>query len=206
MRCTDPCPAPRPPARGRGFTAVELLFACAVLVTAGAIAAPAIGHALDESATASAARYLAGTLRTLRHDAARRSAAAGLVFGPAAAERDPSYRVYRDGNGNGIRTADITAGTDPPVAAAERIGDKFRGVRLQLAAGTPGVDGAMTSSADGVRLGASRILAFSPDGTSSSGTLYVRGRRAQYAVRVMGFTGRTRVLEYQPGSGTWVER
>jgi hypothetical protein len=44
----------------------------------------------------------------------------------------------------------------------------------------------------------------SPDGTATSGTLYVQGSRAQYAVRVLGATGRTRVLKYERGSGAWV--
>ena len=35
-------------------------------------------------------------------------------------------------------------------------------------------------------------------------TLYVQGARAQYAVRVLGATGRTRVLKYEPGSRSWV--
>ena len=37
----------------------------------------------------------------------------------------------------------------------------------------------------------------SADGTATSGTLYVRGRRVQYAVRVLGVTGRTRMLQYK---------
>jgi hypothetical protein len=40
-------------------------------------------------------------------------------------------------------------------------------------------------------------VSFTPDGTASSGTVYVRGRGgAQYAVRVLGATARTRVLRY----------
>ncbi len=35
----------------------------------------------------------------------------------------------------------------------------------------------------------------SADGTATSGTLYVRGRKGQYAVRVLGVTGRTRMLQ-----------
>ena len=46
----------------------------------------------------------------------------------------------------------------------------------------------------------------SPDGSATSGTLYVQGRRAQYAVRVLGATGRTRVLVYNPGMRQWTAR
>jgi hypothetical protein len=44
-----------------------------------------------------------------------------------------------------------------------------------------------------------------PDGTSSSGTLYLHGRtRAQYAVRVLGVTGRIRTLRFDEPRGRWV--
>ena len=50
------------------------------------------------------------------------------------------------------------------------------------------------------------LMSFTPLGTASSGTLYLRGRDgSQYAVRVLGATGRTRVLRYEPVTRTWVE-
>jgi len=52
----------------------------------------------------------------------------------------------------------------------------------------------------------SALLSFTPVGTASSRTLYVRGRDgSQYAVRVLGATGRTRVLRYAPATRTWIE-
>jgi hypothetical protein len=70
----------------------------------------------------------------------------------------------------------------------------------------PDADGSRSTGADGVRIGSAQILTMSADGTSSTGTLYIRGRRSQYAVRVLGVTGRTRMLEYQAGNGTWINR
>jgi hypothetical protein len=46
----------------------------------------------------------------------------------------------------------------------------------------------------------------SPDGSASSGTLYLGGKGGQYAVRVLGVTGRTRVLYFHPGDHTWSAR
>ena len=40
----------------------------------------------------------------------------------------------------------------------------------------------------------------------TSGTVYVRGRRSQYAVRVLGATGRTRLLHYHTGQRAWVSQ
>jgi hypothetical protein len=50
------------------------------------------------------------------------------------------------------------------------------------------------------------LMSFTPTGTSSSRTLYVRGRDgSQYAVRVLGATGRTRVLRYVSATRAWIE-
>jgi hypothetical protein len=50
------------------------------------------------------------------------------------------------------------------------------------------------------------LMSFSPLGTASSRTLYLRGAdRSEYAVRVLGATGRTRVLRLVASSGAWVE-
>jgi hypothetical protein len=80
-------------------------------------------------------------------------------------------------------------------------------VRFGLRAHVPDLDGIRASAdGDGVRIGTSRILSMGPDGTATAGTLYLRGRRGQYAVRVLGATGRTRVLRYEAGTDTWVTR
>ena len=68
------------------------------------------------------------------------------------------------------------------------------------------VDAVRGTGTDGVRIGSARILTMSPDGTATSGTLFLEGRRAQYAVRVLGATGRTRVLKYDSGQRTWINR
>ena len=73
--------------------------------------------------------------------------------------------------------------------------DKFPGVHFELMPGVPDADGEGGTGEDGVRIGSARLLTMSADGTATSGTLYIRGRRGQYAVRVLGVTGRTRMLQ-----------
>jgi prepilin-type N-terminal cleavage/methylation domain-containing protein len=187
-----------------GLTLIELRCVIALIAVLLGIAVPISGDALDELHTAAAARYLAGRITNGRLDAINRSRAVGLQF--VASTPDYQFAPYVDGNGNGVRTADINAGLDPPVATPRQIGDDFRGVRFGLIAGAPDVDGLRTASTDGVRIGTARILTMSPDGTATSGTLYVQGRHAQYAVRVLGATGRTRVLKYEAGGRTWSSR
>jgi hypothetical protein len=138
-----------------------------------------------------------------RMHAVGRSARVGLRFDPRGSQ---GFAEYVDGNGNGVRTADIAAGVDPLRVPHQLLHHAFTGVSFRLPAGLPDVDGAIGTVEDGVRVGTSRILTLGPDGTATPGTLYVRGRRAQYAVRVLGATGRTRVLRFDPGRGQWTPK
>jgi len=57
-----------------------------------------------------------------------------------------------------------------------------------------------------LQLGGTSFLSFTPSGTSTSGSIYVRGRDgSQFAVRVLGITGRVRLLRYDSRSGQWVD-
>jgi type II secretory pathway pseudopilin PulG len=187
----------------RGITLLELVFVVSVTVVIAGVAVPLTGDALDEARTGAAARYLAGQIVSSRMDAVNRSRCVALWFEAST----PDYRVarYVDGNGNGVRTAEIGR-IDPIDGVPKRIGDDFPNVRFGLAEGLPDVDGVRGTGTDGVRIGSARILTMSPDGTATSGTLYLEGRRAQYAVRVLGATGRTRVLKYDSGQRTWINR
>lgn len=190
--------------RADGFTLLELLFAIAILTTIIGIALPITTDAVDALRTQGAARYLAARIVNARMDAVKRSRYIALRFVPGVP--DYTYRYYADGNHNGVRTADIKAGIDPPLDTAEQIGDNFGGVKLQLMADIPDADGVMHTGTDGVRIGVAKLLTMGPDGTATSGTLYVRGRNAQYAIRILGVTGRVRVLQYLRGQHKWINR
>ncbi|MCA1562778.1 MAG: hypothetical protein LC753_14530 [Acidobacteria bacterium] len=186
----------------RGSTFLEVLFAAAVMTTLAALAVPLTTDVSDDLRTTMAARYVAGRIATLRAEAVTRSTAVALRF--ELTSGDYTFAPFADGNGNGIRTADIGVGTDVPLGPPEQLQHNFRGVRFGLRSGTPDLDGASSAAdSDGVRIGTARILTMSPDGTATSGTLYIRGTRRQYAVRVLGVTGRTRVFRFESGMGQW---
>jgi len=86
--------------------------------------------------------------------------------------------------------------------------DQFTGVEFGAMPGLPPVDpGGTPPGADPIRLGAGSVASFSAMGTSSSGTVYIRGRRdAQYAVRIFGETGKTRIVKFERGTGQWRPR
>jgi hypothetical protein len=58
---------------------------------------------------------------------------------------------------------------------------------------------------DPVRIGSTNLLSFSPLGTATPGTIYVRSHDGlQLAVKITGATGRTRLLRYVPRTREWV--
>ena len=189
--------------RAQGFSLLELLFTMAVGATLVAIAVPLAGSALDDIRAAGAARQVAARIGAARIDAVRRSTAVGIRFQPSGS--DYVLTVHADGNGNGVRTAEIQSGVDYRLGLADRLGDNHPGVVFGLLPGIADLDG-ITGLSDGVRVGASRILSLSPTGGATAGTLYLHGRRAQYAVRVLGATGRVRVFQYDPGARRWNSR
>jgi prepilin-type N-terminal cleavage/methylation domain-containing protein len=197
-------PTRRPGPRQRGFTLLEILLSVSVFSVLIGMALPMTVDVADELTTAGAARYISARIGRARMDAIRSAAATGIRFQPGSP--DYLFRTYVDGNGNGVRTLDIERGIDEPDGTAVQIADNFPTTRLELRPGLPDVDGVRDGRTDGVRIGSARILTLSPDGTATSGTLYVRGRRSQYAVRVLGATGRTRVLSFHSGDGTWITR
>jgi Tfp pilus assembly protein FimT len=182
---------------------IEVLLATALAATLAGIAVPLTSSALDDLRTAGAARHVASRISTARIDAVTRSATAAIRF--EADDGDYVLTSVLDGNGNGVRTAEIRNGTDPTTSRPERLRDNYAGVRFGLKSGIPDLDG-NTGTTDGVRIGAARILSLAPNGSATSGTLYLHGRRAQFAIRVLGATGRARVFEYDEGARTWTTR
>ena len=190
-----------------GFSLLESILVLALLALTAAIALPSILGGLDDARAMAAARHVAALARLTRVQAAMRSTHVGLRFEREGASYH--YAVYVDGNGNGLRSRDVRRGIDEPITPVERIGDRFPGVTLGVAPGVTRIsDGrAMMEGNDPVRLGSAETLTFSPLGTSTSGTIFVRSRAGrQYAVRVLGATGRTRVLEFRPETRSWTAR
>jgi len=169
------------------------MFVLAVLAIVAGMAIPQTMATIERSRTLGAARYLATRLAMARTQAVAHSANVALMF---VADGD-TYTVaaYSDGNRNGVRTLDIATGVDPVVEEPVRFSDLFPRVSLFLS------DPAAAHAPD-----ASVLMSFSPIGTASSRTLYVRGGdHSQYAVRVLGATGRTRLLRYIDATRQWVE-
>jgi Tfp pilus assembly protein FimT len=168
------------------------MFVTAAVGILAAAAVPQLSATIEHTRTVAAARYLAGRMASARSQAVTRSANVALLF--TIADETARVAIYVDGNGNGVRTREIDAGIDRPIADPVSMTALFPHVVLLL---DDPAGSSMTTSA---------LMSFTPLGTASSGTLYLRGRDgSQYAVRVLGATGRTRMLRYDAPTRTWVE-
>jgi type II secretory pathway pseudopilin PulG len=186
-----------------GYSIVELIVVACAIATIGSMAIPQVRASLDDFRTAGAARYVSARLQRARMEAVMRSADVAMKVTETTSGY--SYAVYRDGNRNGVLAAEIQSGTDPSLVPPERLLDQFPGVDFGALPGLPAVDpGGTPPGSDPIRLGSSSMATFAPAGTSSSGSLYIRGRRNnQYVVRIYGQTGKTRVLKFDVRTLQW---
>lgn len=181
--------------RRDGYTLLEILFVLGFISVIGAMVIPQVLAGLDRSRGLVAARYLAGRLALARMQAITRSAAVALRF----EERSEgiTFEPFQDGNRNGVLTRDIQRQVDVSIEPATRLWHLFPGVVIGLTPDSPGTSAVQLS-------GGSRLLSFTPLGTATSGTIYVRGPDGtQWAVRVLGATARTRLLRLDRRTGQW---
>ncbi len=188
----------------RGYSLLELIMVMGLGATLTAAAVPQYLAGLDEARAKGAAHHVSGQLQRARMEAVKRSAMVGVQFTPTA-DGGYSYAMYLDGNRNGVLTRDIQKGIDPLLAVTERLSDQFPGVEFGAAPGSPPADpGGTPPGSDPIRLGSGNIASFSAVGTSTSGTIYIRGRHdVQYAVRIFGETGKTRMLKLDSRARRW---
>ncbi len=188
-----------------GYSLLEMLMAITLMVIMGGAGIALANSSVDRSRAIGAAGYVAGRMASARFEAVRRSAHVAIRF----IEGADGYwlQPYVDGNRNGVLTPDIAAGVDSAIAASERLDNHFSGVEFCIQPHVTGIDPGPFNTADPIQIGSSTLLSFSPMGSSTSGTLFVCGALGnQFAVRVLGATGRTRILEFNFGERRWLAR
>jgi prepilin-type N-terminal cleavage/methylation domain-containing protein len=187
----------------RGYSLIEVLVVLVLLVLVAGAALPFALATLDRSRTAGAARYLSSRLMLARFEAVNRSAFVAVQF----VQRVDGYwfRTYVDGNGNGVLARDISRGTDRPLGPEQRLDQQFSGVTFGICPGvTAVVPGDPFDIGDPIQIGQSTVMSFNPNGSSTAGTLFIRGAGAtQFAVRVLGVTARSRIFHFDFSDGTW---
>jgi prepilin-type N-terminal cleavage/methylation domain-containing protein len=189
----------------KGYSLLEVLMAITVMVIVAGTAIPLAQSSVDRTRTAAAAHYVAGRVAMARFEAVRRSAYVAIQF----VQQPDGYRLrsYVDGNRNGVLARDIALGIDLPISAVEQLENHFSGIEFGIHPNVTGIDPGPFNTADPIQIGSSTLLSFSPAGASTPGTLFLHSRRGnQFAVRVLGATARTRILEFNSAAGTWLSR
>lgn len=191
----------------KGYTLAELLAVLAIVAMAVAVTLPAAAMLRDGGRAAAGARTMATLLSAQRWKSVAGHRVRGLQFRKSGSRW--SWREVLDGNGNGLRTAEITRGVDPVASNDQTLERLVSDVTLGIPPGgpypeaPPGTD-MLTAADDPVRFGRSDLVSFSPVGAASSGTIYVTdGRGGLFAVVLFGPTARLRVWRFRPEVGRW---
>jgi hypothetical protein len=181
---------------------VDVLLAGGIAATLGGLAVPVTRSGVEQARAAGAARGVAARLQQARVRAITRGRDTAVRI--TRDSRGYVIATYEDTNRNGVLTRDIQDGTDVVVDRPDHLADVYPGVDFGALPGVPGADGSVAPGPDPVRLGSADGVTFTPSGTATSGSLYVRGAgQSQYAVRIYGETGRVRILRYTGVPAAW---
>jgi hypothetical protein len=177
----------------RGFSLVEALLVAALILTLAAVGLPSFRAYAAEAHLLGAGRVFRSEFRKARSMAVRSGVYTAIRFeaGPVG----ETYSLYADGNGNGVRSAEIRAGIDRLVDGPFFLTGGAADVTVGFLPGVPEPPpGRGLLSGDPIRFGRSRMVSFSPLGTATPGTFYLAGDGAQAAVRVTPGTARVRLM------------
>ena len=188
----------------RGFSLVEATVSVGIILVMAGVAVPVFRARFADAHIVGAGQQFRSHFRLAWSTAVRSGVYTGIRFERLEDGR-VFYSVYSDGNGNGVRSADIASGVDTRIAGPYPLSGGAPSVRVGINPGVPNMPPATGElSGDPVRFGVSDILSFSPLGTATPGTFYLAGDSAQAAVRVNGGSARVRLMLWR--GGQWQER
>jgi type II secretory pathway pseudopilin PulG len=191
----------------KGFQLTELTIVFALLACMMLLGAPDLLRGSGDLRLRLAADELVGVLRLARSWAVRNDANVAVKF-RTAPDGTVTFTLYRDGNGNGVLTADINSGKDPQVEPARRLSNFGRGIGFGFPPGPPPTDpgspGHRLTPGDPIRFNSSDLASFSPLGTSTPGSLYLTdGVNRCAVVRLANRAGTVRILLYDAAKQVW---
>lgn len=190
-----------------GATLLELLLVLAIMATLAIATAPSLLRLSRSLRLSMAANELVGVLRLARSSAIQTSSNIGVKFRVDKQGR-VGFALYRDGDGDGVRTGDIESGADPEVAAGRTLAHLGGHIRFGFPAGTvprdPGNPGRRLERLDDpIRFNRSDIAAFNSLGGSTPGSLYITDGHELAVVRLFGRTGKVKIMRYDRGTASW---
>ena len=191
--------------RKAGFSLAEVITAVAIIGILAATTVPAFAAFRRRSSVIAQAAQIRSVFRAARMRAITRNANAGVRF----TQRGSNwlYALYDDGDGDGIRSNDIAAGIDRCFKAPSLLLPEFNVATVGVLSSTirdPDGD-PLRPTASPVQFGSSATCSFGPTGSATPGTIYLTsGEGELFAVRVLGASGKVRMLRYRGGARKWV--
>jgi len=185
-----------------GYSLLELIVAVGIILLMGSVALPNIVGYRQEVALLGAAQGFKIEFMRARSIATTKNTQTAIRF-EADASGKTNYATYVDGNGNGVLAADIANGTDPRIAGPFRLDAGQSGVEVGVLPEAPSPDGGRLGP-EPIRFGNSRMVSFSPLGTGTPGTFYLRTRSSMAGVRVTGGSARVRIMILR--GARWIDR
>lgn len=198
-------PGPLPPLRwNAGLSAVELAVALMVAAFGLLLVTPGVLQLRQSIAIRSAVHETTVAFFRARTYAVSRGRNVGLKFRRNGSRWE--WALYGDGNGNGVRTAEIASGVDRSLGVYYpwSRGDVLPGIMTVTRVPDPGSRGYLDRIDDPIRFNNSDICSFSPIGESTPGSVYLWDAHDRMAVvRVYGQSAKIRTLYYRRGERGW---
>jgi len=196
---------PGPLSRSAGWAVTELLLWGMLVGYLLLMSVPGVMALRESVAIRSAVHETTVAFFRARAYAISRGANVGLKFRKNGDRWE--WALYGDGNGNGVRTAEIASGVDRalgvylPWSRNDVMPAIMTGARVPDPS-TPGRY--LDRIEDPIRFNNSDICSFSPIGESTPGSVYLWDSRNRMAVvRVFAQTAKVRVLYYRRGERKW---
>lgn len=191
-----------------GYQLVEMAVAFSVSSLLLVLGIPPLMKITARLRVELAASEVASTLRVARAFAVRHSANVGLKF-RVYEDGAVTWALYRDGDEDGVLSADIETGVDREVLPEQRLAHLGRAVRFGFPPGRAPRDPSdprrrLDHLEDPIRFNRSDIASFSDLGGSTPGSIYLTdGNRFLSTVRVFGGTGKVTKLAYDVEHEIW---
>lgn len=199
---------PRCPSAEAGFHLLDSLMVLGVVGLLLTLGLPVVGAWSSDLRVGLAATEIAGALGNARSQAIRHSTRVAVKF-HVATDGSVTYALYRDGDDDGVRTADIAVGVDPPLQPPRPLAAFDGRIHFGFPPGRPPRDPGdprrrLGRRDDPIRFNRSDLASFDPLGTATPGTVYVTdGVRNLAAVRLRPGTGKVSVLRYDVEADGW---
>ena len=196
---------PGPFSSSRGWTAYELVVSLMVLAFLLLLAVPGTLSLRESVAIRNAVHETTVAFYLARSYSISRSRNVGLKFRKNGDRYE--WALYADGNGNGVRTAEIASGVDGflGIAFPWSRNDVRPGIMTGIRVPDPSTPGRYLDRIDDpIRFNNSDICAFTPNGDATPGSVYLWNSHNRMAVvRVFGATAKIRTLYYRRGERGW---